>query len=473
VSALATKLAPERMLARLPDRAMAATTRGHRMLKREFWAEVRRWRAQIETTDRWPSDRLEQHGLESLRDLLVHARDHVPYYRQAFGELDWRPEELDDPARISDLPQLSKADLQEHLEELVARDFPRERLEYSTTGGSTGVPVGFYLDKNDSLAAEWAFMTALWSRVGYSDGDRCAILGGEPPAGGRLWDRRPFWNFLVLSSYHLTDEYLPQLVARLRAFRPAFIKGYPSSCHLVARWLLETGESPPAGLRAVLCGSENLYDWQREEIAQAFGCRVFGWYGQSERVCLAGECESRHELHIFPQYGHTELVDSGGRPIEEAGVPGEVVATPYVTRSMPLIRFRTGDIAVLADGPCPDCGRHYRRFERIEGRAQEFIITADGRPISMTAVNMHSRVFDNVRQFRFVQEEPGRLLLRLVPAPAWDSVRDPEAIRSELAPKLRDVELIGIEEVTEIPPTRSGKQRFLDQHLSIGFGDQT
>ena len=473
MSALATKLAPERVLAHLPDRAMAATARGHHVLKRQFWAEVRRWRADIEATDKLSAERLDQLALGRLCSLLTHARDEVPHYRAAFEALDWRPEDIDDPARLRDLPLLSKADLQEHLERLVASGFPRDRLEYSTTGGSTGVPVGFYLDKNDSLAAEWAFMTAQWARVGYRDGDRCAILGGEPPADGRLWERRPFWNFLVLSSYHLSESHLPELMARLRAFRPAFLKGYPSSCHLLARWLLESGEPPPENLRAVLCGSENLYDWQREEIERAFGCRVYGWYGQSERVCLAGECETRPELHIFPQYGWTELLDADGEPVEDAGVPGEVVATPFHTRCMPLIRYRTGDIAVLADGACPDCGRAYRRFERIEGRAQEFILTADERPISMTAINMHSDVFDNVRQFRFVQREPGRLLLKLVPAPSYDQDRDGERIRTQLGPKLRGVELTAIEVVDDIPPTRSGKQRFLDQHLRVGFGDQT
>jgi phenylacetate-CoA ligase len=281
----------------------------------------------------------------------------------------------------------------------------------------------------------------------------------------------PFHNSLIMSSYHLTDDRIPLYLARLRAFRPKFIQAYPSSAMLLAQHMLDNGEPPLEGMAAVLCGSENVYAWQRELIERAFGCRVFSRYGQSELVSLAGECESDARLHIFPQYGITELVDESGRQITMPGQIGEVVGTGFINRAMPLVRYRTMDVASSAEGTCNLCGRPYPRFERIEGRLHEFIVTSSGRHISMAAVNMHSPIFDNVRQFRFHQDTPGRLLMRLVPKPSYNA-DDERRIKTELAPKLGSDTLLELEIVETIPHGAGEKYRFLEQKLPLRFGDR-
>jgi phenylacetate-coenzyme A ligase PaaK-like adenylate-forming protein len=456
---------------KLPDRAVGPASRLHRLTRPRFWRDVRRWRAFLRESQHWSGERLAEWQLERLRDLAAHAYATVPYYTELFDSIGMRPGDLRDLRALARIPTLAKQDLQERGDDLLSRAHPEHTRLYATTGGSTGMPVGFWFDNPGSVVAERAFMSALWSRVGYREGDRTAVLRGEVVAGGRHWELRPRDAQLRVSSYHLTDELIPRLLDRIRRFRPRFIQGYPSSLTLVARHMAERGEPPVDGVEALLCGSENLYDWQRELLEQAFECRAYSWYGLSERVALAGECERDRALHVFPQYGIVELVDARGAPIEDAGTVGEIAGTGLTNRGMPLIRYRTQDAAVWADGPCPRCGRPYRRLERIEGRLQEFIVAASGRPVSMTAINMHSPVFDNVRQFRFVQETPGRVVLRVVPKPSFGPADD-ERIRRELAPKLGpDIELAAIEPVDEIPPTRSGKQRFLDQRLSVNLGD--
>jgi phenylacetate-CoA ligase len=272
-----------------------------------------------------------------------------------------------------------------------------------------------------------------------------------------------------MSSYHLTDDRLSLYISKLREFRPQFLRAYPSSATLLARFMREEAEPPIAGLKAILCASENLYEWQRREIEEAFGCRVFNSYGQSERVCLAGECEHDTRLHIFPQYGITELLDEHGDPVDEPGRIGEIVATGFLTRAMPLIRYRTTDVAVFARGTCEACGRPYELFDRVEGRLQEFIVSGSGRYISMTAINMHSPIFDNVHQFRFRQSVPGKVMLSVVPKTAYSAATDEARIRSELAPKLGPDIVLDLELVEEIPRTPRGKFRFLDQELPGPF----
>ncbi|MEG3055650.1 MAG: hypothetical protein RQM90_05995 [Methanoculleus sp.] len=163
---------------------------------------------------------------------------------------------------------------------------------------------------------------------------------------------------------------------------------------------------PLPTVKAVLCGSENLYPWQRDLLAEAFGCRVFSWYGNSEQTALAGECEESTHYHIFPEYGVVELIGRDGRPVEGPGVLGEVVATSLTNYVCPLIRYRTRDVAVATAERC-SCGRQYPLLEKVEGRLQEFIVTRGGHLISVTPINYESGAFENIRQFQMYQETMG------------------------------------------------------------------
>lgn len=457
-----------RVIVHTPESWMEPIARAHSLARRRNRRTVTEWHAFLAESERWSEDELHAYAMEQLSDLLRHAYEHVPYYRAVFDGLGARPEDIRQLEDLRSLPTLSKRELQDRQEELLASNVrPRDRV-YSTTGGSTGEPVGFFHDR-DTSAKEWAFMTTQWERVGFRAGDRTAILRGTVVRGERLFERAPFQNAVIMSSYHLTEGRLPLYLAKLRQFRPRFLRAYPSAATLVARFMLEHAEPPIQELEAILCGSENLYDWQRQQIQEAFGCRVFSWYGQSERVSLAGECEHDSRLHLFPQYGITELLDEAGGAVEEPGRLGEIVATGFLTRAMPLIRYRTADVAVFASGTCEACRRPYKLLDRVEGRLQEFIVSRSGRYISMTAINMHSSVFDNVHQFRFRQSVPGKLMLSILPKPAYSTARDEARIRSELAPKLGPDIHLDVELVAEIPRTGRGKFRFLDQELPGPF----
>jgi phenylacetate-CoA ligase len=455
--------------AHLPEAAGPAVERLDRLARRGWWRHVREWRRLIAESERWPVERIERYQLDRLQRQLRHAYEHVPYYRSMFDRIGARPDDVRTLDDLHELPTLSKRHLQEHLGDLLATNFTSAQRKYFTSGGSTGIPVGFYQDRARTSAAEWAFMTSQWQRVGYRDGDRSAVFRGSVTRHGTI-EFDPFRNALVMSSYHLTDEVMPSYLERLRAFRPRYIQAYPSSITLLARFMRTAGEPPVEGVATVLCGSENLYDWQRSEIEAAFDCRVFSWYGQSECVCLAGECETSAKLHIFPQYGVTELVGERGEAITVPGTIGEIVGTGFLTESMPLIRYRTADLASYAAASCEGCGRPYRLFDRIEGRLQEFIVTGGGRFISMAAINMHSPVFDNVQQFRFYQDTPGRVALRLVPKSTYGPA-DEGRIHAELAPKLGDDVALTLEQVEEIRATPRGKHHFIDQRLPSPFAD--
>lgn len=170
-------------------------------------------------------------------------------------------------------------------------------------------------------------------------------------------------------------------------------------------------------------------------------------------------------VSCLPQYGLTELVDSEGNEINQEDQTGEIIATGFYNFAMPFIRYRTMDLATHTNQKSPD-GFNFRLFKRIEGRIQELIVTSTGRLISMTAINMHDETFDNVRQFQFYQDTPGKLILKILPNQKF-SEKDLQRIYNNLKFKLGDDTSLEIKIVDSIPRTKSGKLRFLEQKLEI------
>ncbi|WP_243669056.1 AMP-binding protein [Methanoculleus chikugoensis] len=450
----------------------SVTARALRILP--AYSAYRKTYALLRESQGWSREDLATYQARALSRLLDHAYENVPpYYRRVFQERGLVPEDIRTPDDLALLPILTREDLQANLPDLKARNYPPESaFEYVTTGGSTGIPVGFYYEKGVSRAREWAFMKTQWDRVGYRFTDRCVVLRGGYIIGsakdGVYWKKTLGGRWLLMSSHHMTEETLPDYIDRIRRFKPRFIQAYPSVATILARYMREHGIEPIPTVKAVLCGSENLYPpWQRDLLTEVFGCRVFSWYGNSEQTVLAGECEESTHYHIFPEYGIVELIGRDGRPVEGgAGAMGEVVATNLTNFVCPLIRYRTMDVAVRGRDPCT-CGRAYPILERVEGgRLQEFIVTKNRRFVSMTAVNMHSDIFDNVAQFQFHQEKEGEALLRIVKKPGYGD-RDTERILRELDRKFDGGVDVTVRFVDEIPRTRRGKYQFLIQELPL------
>ncbi|WP_449566844.1 phenylacetate--CoA ligase family protein [Methanoculleus nereidis] len=429
--------------------------------------------ALLKRSRRWSPEELAAYQAQALSRLLEHAYENVPYYRRVFQERGLVPGDIQAPADLTLLPFLTREDLQNNLSDLKAKNYPEAAFEYVTTGGSTGIPVGFYYEKGVSRAREWAFMKTQWDCVDYRFTDRCVVLRGYIVGSakeGTFWKKTLCGRWLLMSSHHMTEETLPAYIDRIRTFKPRFIQGYPSAAVILARYMREHDIEPFPTVKAVLCGSENLYPWQRDLLTKTFGCRVFSWYGNSEQTVLAGECEESTRYHIFPEYGIVELIGSDGRPAEGPGAMGEVVATSLTNFVCPLIRYRTMDLATAAEGVCT-CGRNYPLLERVEGRVQDFIVTGKGEFLPGIAMNIDTDAFDNVKQFQFYQEKVGEVVLNIVRKSAF-SQHDAEYLYREVSRSCGDDVTITIRYVDNIPLTARGKYRYFVQDLPIRFGER-
>jgi len=412
-----------------------------------------RFQNEAREVESWDAEAIRRYQIAALRDSLI-AAGKTPFYAKRFIERGVDPAKFESLEQMTDYPLLTKQDMLLHREQMVNPEFDAKQRLYITTGGSSGVPVGFYLHKGVSRPKEQAYLEAQWSRRGYRVGDRVAVIRGgvtSSRADGGISYFDATRNWLILSSYHLTLERLPEYVAALNKFRPQHLHAYPSAALMLACGMEQSALKLDFPLTSLLCGSEKLSAESQRHLEQFFGTRVFHWYGHSERVVLAGHGRESNHLHFWPTYGFVEFGEA------DAEGNREIIGTSFHNHVMPLIRYRTGDYCKPAQTGCDFA---WSAAEAVVGRDYEFLVSATGRRISLTSINMHDNLFDGLLAVQFFQERQGEVECRFLPGLHWQSSRA-EAMRAGLLRKLGDDFTLTLSEVKEVEKTSAGKHKWL------------
>ena len=404
-------------------------------------------------------------------EMVKHAYNNVPYYHNLFDEYGISVTSFKDTKDIVMIPFLTKELLIQYREELIATNVDRKSLQYITTSGSTGNPVGFYVD-SDSTMKEWAYTVNLWSRVGYSQDSSRLLLRGKTfylqNKREKNWQYDALRKELSCNIFDLCEENLEEYCEAIEKFKPEFIHGYMSATTVLCKYIENRTKVLNHKFKAVLAVSENVLDLQREYVEKVLGCRVFSFYGHSERLVMAGECEYSSEYHIEPLYGYAEIVDKNGEQITNGSI-GEIIATGFCNKSMPMLRYKTGDLAGWSKMKSCECGRPHIRIESVHGRwKQDFLINSDNALVSLTAINMHSDVFDRVVRFQFFQDTIGKVVLKIMPTGNFSKNNEIEILKI-LNEKTQSKIEYSIQLVENIPVKSNGKYAVIDQKLKVAI----
>jgi len=168
----------------------------------------------------------------------------------------------------------------------------------------------------------------------------------------------------------------PRQVMLLRDLRPDVLVCTPSYALHVAEVARADGGDPRAlGLSLGHFGGEPWTDEMRVEIERELGIQAFNNYGLSEVIGpgVSGECAARAGMHVAEDHFLVECLDPVTlRPVAD-GTVGELVFTSLTKEAMPVVRYRTRDLASLDRRPC-DCGRTGARMSRVVGRSDDMFI---------------------------------------------------------------------------------------------------
>lgn len=450
----------------VPLQNLLTSVYGYQLHALRYGGAYKRHLEQLDQSQWWPRERLHTLQLDYLRRLLIHAYEHVEFYRERFRQADFHPSKLKSAEDLLKLPILTREDVLQNAERMVADNCSRSRLRQHFTSGTTGTPLRFYENK-DTIRRNYAFWMRFRRWFGFREWLPRATFGGRVVVP-RGQNRPPYWRYnyaekqMVFSSFHLSEETLPAYIERLERFTPFLIDGYVSTIFTLARYINRQGITTVRP-SAVQTTSETLFDFQRREIEEAFQCKVYNQYGQGEKVAFISECE-HGQLHVNDEYGIVEIVKDGllARP----GEAGEIIATSFNNWVMPLIRYQTGDLAVASAACSCPCGRGLSVVESIEGRVIDILRMPDGKMVPPTALTL---LFDKasamgIDRAQVCQVAHDQIVVKLVPRNS-EVLPDTSALENDLRMMMGDKVRIRFEMVAHIPNTEAGKFKFVVSEL--------
>jgi phenylacetate-CoA ligase len=417
-------------------------------------------------------DEIQTIQFRKLTNLIGHAYETVPFYREEFTSLGIHPADIRSWDDYHQLPIINRENYQESPGKFLS-SAPRTASEVTRSSGSTGTPVTFHLSQMLNAAANVSRIRALkwW---GIHLGDREVRIWADMPmlAPGFWYPKRRRWkrffrdrvlNRRTYSANQMSDFHMERTWRSIQRFAPKYIFGYASNIYQLASFIDKRGYDGRAlGFKIAVISAEMLYDPQVEFIQDVLGCPVVNEYGATE----AGVIAYSHpcgENHIMEDFIIFEIVKSD--PADEFG---KVVITPLENWSCPFIRYDLQDLVVpsKSKNPCP-LGLGLGRFKSLYGRQYDLIRLPGGKIV-------HGHLFSNliifaksVRQFQVIQKEPDLIEISLetvnneLPEEDENFLRD--KIRKNLGPVRVEIKL-----VPEIPREASGKFRSVQSRVSAG-----
>lgn len=362
------------------------------------------------------------------RGIVRYAAQNVPYYAKLFARLGLQPQDIDGIDELAKLPPLSKHDVLEQHDELRARSLPPGEAVWGRTqsSGTTGRRVAV-VHSNRSNAmfhllrhrnCRWHRLHPMRSRVDVRPGSDVfpARQAGQPEP---RYLQMPAWRYLG-RFFETGPEFafplsrpMEQQVELLAELRPDYAMSMPGAFE---EWLFaNNGRNPADSLKCLIGVGSQLTPSLRARLEQGYGIPVHMSYGLNEIGMVGVRCrEGRY--HVHSEHCLVEIADNDGHPCPP-GQTGHVLVTGLSNLAMPLIRYDTGDLAEVAEGPCP-CGRTLPSFGKLGGRYRRYAGLPDGtreriRAIRVAIESSSHNELAFLRRYQVYQDRQNNFTLRL------------------------------------------------------------
>ncbi|MFN2114618.1 MAG: phenylacetate--CoA ligase family protein [Anaerolineae bacterium] len=322
-----------------------------------------------------PSSDLRALQSERLVAMVRYAYDNVPLYRRRFEEAGLTP---DDIKGLDDLPKIPftvKDDLRDHYPYGILAVPREEVVRFHASSGTTGKPTVVSYTARD--LDTWSRMMArTYASAGTTKADLVQNIYGYGLFTGGLGFHYGAERLGATVLPTSTGNTKKQLML-MRDLQSTVVACTPSYAVFLAEAAVEEGYDPrnDFALRIGTFGAEPWSEEARQKLEAVFGIRAYDCYGMSELYGpgVAVECSEQNGLHIWSDEFLAETIDPETQEPLPPGELGEMVFTMLTREAMPLLRYRTRDLARIVWDECP-CGRTHPRIMRISGRDDDMLI---------------------------------------------------------------------------------------------------
>ncbi len=308
-----------------------------------------------------------------LKDTVARVQ-RIPYYRQAFADAKIRPDSIQTLDDLQRLPFTTKADLREQYPLGMLAVDRTEVARYHGSSGTTGTPTMVAYTRND--LNHWANLCARFLTGGGLLPEHCVQIAfgyGLFTGGfGLHYGVERVGASIIPAAAGNT----PKQVMLLMDMQVDTLVCTPSYALSISEFIIQNDIPRNAlHLKHAHFGGEPWTEDMRTRIEDELGILCFNNYGLSEVIGpgVSGECAVRDGMHISEDAFIVECIDPETLDPVAPGEEGELVFTSLCKEAMPIIRYRTRDIAALNPEPC-SCGRTTIRMGRVTGRSDDMLI---------------------------------------------------------------------------------------------------
>ena len=313
---------------------------------------------------------------ERLQTALQYLKDHSKYYQRMFDSYGIDISKIRTLEDLVKIPFTEKKDLQ-----LFNDDFlcvPKEKIvDYVTTSGTLGDPVTFGCTEKDL------------QRLAYNEKKSFSCAGVRPGNIVQLMttiDKR----FMAGLAYFLGIRELGASIIRvgngipelqwdtIQRLKPDTIMCVPSFILRLIQYAEEHGiDYKNSSIKRIIGIGEGLRDQDfnlnllGRKIKEKWDVQLFATYSSTEMGATFSECEYGLGGHVHPELIIVEIIGEDNMPVAD-GETGEIVVTTLGVEGMPLLRFRTGDMAAKRTEQCR-CGRWSYRLTPLVGRKNNML----------------------------------------------------------------------------------------------------
>lgn len=352
----------------------------------------------IKKFDHFDQKQKQSYIFHNVKRTVSSAYKNNGFYRDHYDAKGFHYDALKCFSDLKQIPLIKKSDLKKYKLEERSKKTGGELL--INTGGTSGEPLEFYIDKN-AFAREWAHMHHIWNHLDYKQTDLKLTFRGKN-LGAKPIKYNPIHNEYIINAYVGLDSVVEALTKVLKK-KIRFLHGYPSSIYRFAKYcqhhkpemVLELNKR----LKGIFLASEFPAPVYREMIEKVFAAPTISWYGHSEMAILAFEKKNPFVYQPMHTYGYCEAVK------DDTNNSYRLVGTSYFNTSCPFIRYDTGDL--VNPNFCDD--GMLDNFEISSGRIGDFILDKNDQEISLTALifGRHHPIFNSAHFLQVYQAKKG------------------------------------------------------------------
>lgn len=428
---------------------LACCYEGNRIKRTRYGKDFQKYLVEYRNRANWNYEQLCEYRNQKLYKMVQHAYKTVPYYKKVFNERGLDPKKIRTLDDLKLLPILTKATIKENPSMFISSEYNIYHLVKCYTGGTTGSGFLFYKEAKN-ISEQWALWWKYRNELGIKYGTMCGNFGGKLVVPSNC-TKGPYWreNYpcmqIIFDEYHLNRETMLSYIDAIKKYDIHWIHGYASNISRLASWMNEKGLV--CLMNYVTTGGDNLYDYQKKQIKDAFGVWPFQHYGASEGVANFSQ-DKNGIIRIDEDFSAVEIISSSNGD-------NKIVGTTLSNYAMPFLRYDTGDL--VGNVKIPDnLEKGGRVVESIYGREACCIPLKNGGVLGEPAFSLIFEYIPNIVAAQIVQTKEDILIFNVIRNKYYNNM-DEKKLCYEIRSRLGDREKFKVNYVEELKRTKSGK----------------